>query len=104
MDAANRLFYEQGLERTSFAAIAEAAKLGHPSRTHAVGVFEVFRTWLRGQSEELGRVADADDLAPHVLAFRQGVATLSNAFHDRAFVRREVDRLNACLDEQFAAP
>ncbi|MFG2875692.1 hypothetical protein ACGFYU_11915 [Streptomyces sp. NPDC048337] len=40
---------------------SELAKLGHPSRTHAVGVFEVFRAWLRGQFEELGRAADADD-------------------------------------------
>ncbi|MGQ4383476.1 TetR/AcrR family transcriptional regulator [Streptomyces sp. SAS_270] len=179
MDAANRLFYEQGYERTSFASIAESvgisrgnfyyhfrtkdeileaviqarlastremlaewnkgstdplerlrqfveivitnqgdiesygcpvgtltselAKLDHPSRAHAVGVFEVFRTWLRAQFEALGRTADADDLALHVLTFSQGVATLSNAFHDRDFVRREVDRLNTWLTGQFAS-
>ncbi|MDX2681656.1 TetR/AcrR family transcriptional regulator [Streptomyces sp. NY05-11A] len=180
MDAANRLFCEQGFERTSFAAIAESvrisrgnfyyhfktkdeileaviqarlastremltewsegpvgplervrrfveivitnqgdienygcpvgtltnelAKLGHPFRAHAVGVFEVFRTWLRGQFEELGRTADADDLAMHVLTFSQGVATLANAFHDRDFVHREVARLNTWLTEQIATP
>jgi AcrR family transcriptional regulator len=180
VDAANRLFYEQGFERTSFAAIGEAvgisrgnfyyhfktkdeileaviqarlastrqmlaewsdgatgplervqrfveivitnqgdienygcpvgtltnelAKLGHPSRAHAVSVFEVFRTWLREQFEELGRTADADELALHVLTFSQGVATLSNAFHDRAFVQREVDRLNTWLTGQFTTP
>ncbi|NEE03580.1 TetR/AcrR family transcriptional regulator [Phytoactinopolyspora halotolerans] len=178
VDAANRLFYEQGFERTSFASIAEAvgisrgnfyyhfktkdaildaviqarlestrqmlrawsegsagpldrvrrfieivitnqgdienygcpvgtltnelAKLDHPSRTHAVGVFDVFRTWLREQFEELGRAADADDLALHVLTFSQGVATLSNAFHDRAYAQREVDRLNSWLTQQLA--
>ncbi|MEV6618841.1 hypothetical protein AB0N31_34290 [Streptomyces sp. NPDC051051] len=81
----------------------EPAKLGHPSRAHAVGVFEVFRAWLREQFEELG-AADADDLALHVLTSSQGAATLSNAFHDRAFVRREVDRLNVSLAQPFATP
>lgn len=178
VDAANRLFYEQGFEHTSFAAIAEAvgisrgnfyhhfktkdeilnaviqarlqstrdmlvdwdrdepgpaervrrfveiviangadiqsygcpagtltnelAKLGHPSRLQAVVVFDLFRTWLRGQFEELGFAIEADDFAMHVLAFSQGVATLSNAFHDSAFVQREVDRLHDWLGERLA--
>lgn len=38
----------------------------------------------------------------HVLAFSQGVATLSNAFHDGEFARREVDRLHDWLDECLA--
>lgn len=179
VDAANRLFYEQGFEHTSFAAIAEAvgisrgnfyhhfktkddilgaviearlqgtcamlaewdrdepgpaervrrfvgivvtngadiqnfgcpvgtltselAKLGHPARPQAVAVFDLFRTWLRAQFEELGFAVEADDLAMHVLAFSQGVAALSNAFHDGRFVQREVDRLHAWLDERLAA-
>ncbi|MFD8767219.1 TetR/AcrR family transcriptional regulator [Streptomyces mirabilis] len=178
VDAANRLFYEQGFEHTSFAAISEVvgisrgnfyhhfktkdeilsavikarlqstramlaewdrgepgpaervrrfveivitnradiqsygcpvgtltnelAKLGHPSRPQAVGVFDLFRTWLRGQFEELGFTVEADDLAMHVLAFSQGVATLSHAFHDGEFVQREVDRLHDWLDERLA--
>lgn len=171
--AANRLFYQQGYERTSFASIAEAvgisrgnfyyhfktkdeileaviqtrladtramlvrwtegaasplerifrfvdivvtnrdaierygcpvgtlaselAKLGHPSRMQAVGIFSVFRDWLHEQFKEFGRSADADDLALHVLTFSQGVATLSNAFGDRHYVQREVDRLKTML-------
>ncbi|MFC7261401.1 TetR/AcrR family transcriptional regulator [Streptomyces lutosisoli] len=178
VDAANRLFYEQGFEHTSFAAIAEAvgisrgnfyhhfktkdeiltaviearlqstramlagwdrdepgpagrvrrfveivitnradiqnygcpvgtltnelAKLDHPSRPHAVAVFDLFRTWLREQFEELGFTVEADDFAMHVLAFSQGVATLSNAFHDGEFVQREVDRLHDWLDDCLA--
>lgn len=179
VDAANRLFYEQGFEHTSFASIAaavgisrgnfyhhfktkdeilgavietrlqetramlarwerdepapaervqrfveivvtnradiqnfgcpvgtltnELAKLGHPARAQAVAVFDVFRRWLREQFEALGFAAEADDLAVHVLAFSQGVATLSNAFHDGRFVQREVDRLHAWLDERLTA-
>ncbi|MEU1631158.1 TetR/AcrR family transcriptional regulator [Streptomyces sp. NPDC020096] len=178
VDAANRLFYEQGFEHASFAAIAaavgisrgnfyhhfktkdeilsvviearlqstramlaewdrdepgpaervrrfveivitnradiqnygcpvgtltnELAKLDHPSRPQAVAVFDLFRTWLREQFEELGFTVEADDFAMHVLAFSQGVATLSNAFHDGEFVQREVDRLHGWLDECLA--
>jgi AcrR family transcriptional regulator len=177
IDAANRLFYEQGYEHTSFAAIAaavgisrgnfyyhfktkdeilgaviaarlsstremlaewerdepgpadrvrrfveivvanrvdiesygcpvgtltnELAKLDHPARPQAVGLFELFRTWLRHQFEELGFTAEADDFAMHVLAFSQGVATLSNAFHDAEFVQREVARLDDWLAERL---
>lgn len=177
VDAANRLFYEQGYEPTSFASIAEAvgisrgnfyyhfktkdeilaavidarlastrdmlacwskdaasplgrvcrfveivmtnredienygcpvgtltselAKLDHPMRAQAVGVFEIFRAWLREQFEALGRAADADDLALQVLTFSQGVATLLNAFGDGDYVQREATRLTAWLAEQF---
>lgn len=173
VDAANRLFYQQGYERTSFASIAEAvgisrgnfyyhfktkdeildavlqarladtrtmldgwtegaatpmervfrfvdivitnrgdielygcpvgtltselAKLDHPSRAQAVGIFSVFRDWLGKQFKALGHAANADDLALQVLAFSQGVATLSNAFGDSDYVRREVDRLKTRL-------
>ncbi|SIT39294.1 conserved hypothetical protein [Paraburkholderia ribeironis] len=178
VDAANRLFYEQGYEPTSFASIAEAvgisrgnfyyhfktkdeileaviqarlastremlacwyegaaspleriqrfveivianrkdienygcpvgtltnelAKLEHPLRAQAAGVFETFRNWLREQFEALGRQADANDLALHVLTFSQGVATLLNAFGDHDYAQREVNRLNAWLIAQFA--
>jgi TetR/AcrR family transcriptional regulator, transcriptional repressor for nem operon len=179
VDAADRLFYEQGFERTSFAAIAETvgisrgnfyyhfktkdeileavidtrlastrrmladwsegstspldrvrrfvdivitnsddierygcpvgtltselAKIDHTSRSQAVGVFEMFRTWLRRQFEELGYVTEADDFAMHVLTVSQGVATLSNAFHDSDFVRREVEGLNDWLTWRLGA-
>lgn len=78
---------------------SELAKLEHPARTQAVAVFEVFRTWLRRQFEALGRSDDSDELAMHVLSFSQGVATLSNAFHEQDFVRREVERLNGWLSD-----
>lgn len=177
VDAANRLFYEQGYEATSFSSIAEAvgisrgnfyyhfktkdelldaviearmastremlaswrngdttpldrvfkfieivianqddiesygcpvgtltnelAKRDHPARPQAVGVFDLFRTWLREQLEELTSASEADDLAMHVLTFSQGAATLSNAFGDRDYVRREVDRLKTSLRDRF---
>jgi TetR/AcrR family transcriptional repressor of nem operon len=68
----------------------ELAKLNHDSRAEANGLLSLFRAWLRRQFSLLGREADADALALHVLAWSQGVATLANAFHDEKFIREEV--------------
>jgi AcrR family transcriptional regulator len=80
----------------------ELAKLDHASQAEANKLFTVFRTWLRRQFALLGREADADALAMHVLAHSQGVATLANVFHDEAFIRREVDEmcewLSVCME------
>ena len=72
---------------------AELAKLDHASQAEAKKLFTLFRTWLRRQFELLGRAADADDLAMHLLARSQGIATLANAFHDESFIRKEVDQM-----------
>jgi len=81
----------------------ELAKLGHAARGDANQLFTLFRTWLRRQFTELGREADADDLAMHLLARSQGVATLANAFHDEKFIRQEVaqmcDWLRSCAEK-----
>lgn len=71
----------------------ELAKLDHGLRGDANKLFHLFRTWLCRQFELLGRVGDADELAMHLLARSQGVATLANAFHDDVFVQKEVDAM-----------
>jgi TetR/AcrR family transcriptional regulator, transcriptional repressor for nem operon len=80
----------------------ELAKLGHAAQAEANQLFTLFRTWLRRQFSLLGREADADALAMHLLARSQGVATLANAFHDEKFIRQEVkamcDWLRACAE------
>ena len=75
----------------------ELAKLEHPARSHANELFTLFRIWLRRQFEQLGRSDDADELAMHLLAFSQGVATLSSAFQDEKFIHTEVCRLDDWL-------
>jgi len=75
----------------------ELAKLDHPSLADANRLFTLFRTWLRRQFELLGREADADDLAMHLLARSQGIATLASAFHDEKFITAEVERLDDWL-------
>lgn len=71
----------------------ELAKLNHASQGEANKLFTLFRIWLRRQFVLLGRVADADALAMHLLARSQGVATLANAFHDEKFIRQEVEQM-----------
>jgi len=70
----------------------ELAKLNHASQADANRLFTLFRTWLRKQFRLLGRKSDADELAMHLLAWSQGVATLASAFHDEKFLRQEVQQ------------
>ncbi len=80
----------------------ELAKLNHASQAEANRLLTLFRTWLRRQFTLLGREADADALAMHLLARSQGVATLANAFHDEKFIKQEVkqmcDWLRSCAE------
>ena len=71
----------------------ELAKLNHRSQAEANRLFTLYRTWLRRQFALLGRKADADRLAMHLLARSQGVATLANAFDDENFIKDEVKQL-----------
>jgi AcrR family transcriptional regulator len=80
----------------------ELSKLEHGALRSAAEIFTLFRSWLREQFAALGRADDADDLAMHVLAASQGIATVSNAYRDPEFVRREVDRLCTWVDAQAA--
>lgn len=82
---------------------SELAKLNHGSQKEANKLFTLFRSWLRRQFTQLGHQQDADQLAMHVLAFSQGVATLANAFHDEKFMRREVKQMEDWLDSVIAA-
>jgi AcrR family transcriptional regulator len=75
----------------------ELAKLNHHSQAEANKLFTLFRSWLRRQFTLLGREADADELAMHLLALSQGVATLASTFHDEKFINQEVERMNDWL-------
>mgnify|MGYP005644269039 FL=1 len=71
----------------------ELSKLNHASQAEANMLFTLFRTWLCKQFTQLGRKEDADELAMHLLARSQGVATLANAFHDEKFIKQEVKQM-----------
>ena len=76
----------------------ELAKLNHGAQADAASIFTLFRTWLRRQFDQMGQGAHADDLALHLLARSQGIATLMTAYRDPAFLRRERDALHDWLD------
>lgn len=75
----------------------ELAKLNHGAKKEANKLFTLFRKWLGQQFEQLG-CDEADDLAMHLLARSQGVATLASAFHDETFIRHEVELMLEWLD------
>ncbi len=81
---------------------SELAKLNHAAQGEANALFTLFRTWLARQFALLGRAADADALAMHLLMCSQGVATLANAFADEAFIRAEVRAMHDWLAERVA--
>ena len=76
---------------------AELAKVNHASQAHANQLFTLFRNWLARQFAMLGREADADALAMHLLARSQGVAALANAFRDETFIKEEVEQMRGWL-------
>jgi AcrR family transcriptional regulator len=78
----------------------ELSKLDHVAKEDAARLFTLFRDWLARQFAALGREADADALAMHVLMRSQGVATLATAFHDDAFIQREVEDMGVWLEAQ----
>lgn len=78
----------------------ELAKLDHAAKEDAAKLFILFRDWLARQFTALGREADADPLALHILMRSQGVAALATAFNDESFIRREVEDMDAWLEAQ----
>lgn len=81
----------------------ELAKIDHAAKDDASGIFSLFRDWLCRQFALLGHGRNADDLAMHLLARSQGVATLATAFQDEAFVEREVAAMCDWLESCAAA-
>ncbi|MFT4048935.1 MAG: TetR/AcrR family transcriptional regulator [Solirubrobacterales bacterium] len=80
----------------------ELGKVDHGSWPGATAIFEQFREWLKARFELLGHHRDADELALHALVLSQGIATLSAALRDRAFVDRELGRARAWVEGEAA--
>jgi len=75
----------------------ELSKLDHLALHDANKVFTLFRIWLKNQFKLLGHKKNADDLAMHLLAHSQGVATLASAFNDKKFITQQVKHLHKWL-------
>lgn len=78
---------------------SELAKIDHPLLGEANRLLTLFRDWLRKQFSALGHNGNADELAMHVLMRSQGVATLANAFHDKNFIKQEVEHMCLWLEQ-----
>jgi len=77
----------------------ELVKLNHSAQKDANKLFTLFRIWLKNQFKQLGYTKSADELAMHLLARSQGVATLASAFNDEKFIKQEVNHLYEWLAE-----
>jgi len=82
----------------------ELSKLNHAAQEDASKLFSLFRVWLKGQFKQLGYLKEADDLAMHLLARSQGIATLASAFNDEKFIKQEVKDLNLWLQQYELTP
>ncbi len=76
----------------------ELAKLNHGSHKESSRIFTLFRTWLQRQFSLMGHTEKSDDLAMHLLARSQGVATMASAFNDDNFIKKEVSEMCNWLD------
>lgn len=76
----------------------EMSKLDHDGKEGARRIFDLFRIWLSRQFTLMGRPEDADELAMHILARSQGVATLANAYPAEDFLEREFQQMLSWLD------
>lgn len=81
---------------------AELARLEHPAQPEAKRLVTLFRVWLRQQFQAMGREADADGLAMHLLTRSQGIATMASVFRDERLIKAEVARLHDWLRAQMA--
>jgi len=79
----------------------ELAKQSHVMLQDANKMFAIQRDWLTVQLKELGLGKNAKQVAMHLLARSQGIATITNAFEDQDFLRQDVKRLKQWLDEQI---
>jgi len=64
----------------------------------AKALFDLFRDWLTTQFVALGREAEAQSLAFHLLGRAQGISLIAHVYHDPAVLQREVATLRAWVD------
>jgi hypothetical protein len=80
----------------------ELAKQSHPMQQDAKRMLTTLRDWLTVQLKELGLGKEARQAAMHLLSRSQGIASITNTFEDKAFLRQEVKHLKQWLDKKFS--
>lgn len=77
---------------------SELAKINHDALEAAQELFLLFRHWLANEFSQLGFIKNGDDLAVHLLAMSQGVATMAATFRDEKLIRQQVKMLHNWLN------
>ena len=63
----------------------------------ARALFDLFRDWLTDRFVELGRGAEAQSLALHLLGRAQGIAVISHVYQDTKLLQRETSQLKTWI-------
>lgn len=78
---------------------SELAKIDHAMQDDANQLYTLFIDWLTIKFKQLGHSKNARQLAMHLLARSQGIASVTNSFGDKAFLKYEVKLLKQWLDD-----
>ena len=76
---------------------SELAKDRRDLQQAARALFDQLRDWLAARFVELGRGAEAENLALHLLARAQGIALIAHVYRTPAFLAREAAGLKAWI-------
>jgi len=76
----------------------ELGKARRDLQRSAKALFDLFRDWLTTQFVALGREAEAQSLALHLLGRAQGISLIAHVYQDAAVLQREVATLRAWVD------
>lgn len=71
-------------------------------QAQARALFEAFEGWLADQFSELGYAGRARELAQRLLAFGQGITTMTQVYRNTQFLHRETRRLEKWIDRLAA--
>jgi len=72
---------------------SELQKYGGAAAKKSRVLFAEALDWMAKQFEALGKGADSQGLAAHLLAATQGISVLAHTFHDPGMIEREAQRL-----------
>ncbi len=75
----------------------ELAKDHRDLQEAARALFDLFRDWLCARFRELGKGAEAESLALHLLGRAQGIAVITHVYRDQKLLRQETSRLQAWI-------
>jgi len=77
----------------------ELAKDRRDLQQAARALFDLFRDWLAARFRELGKDADADALALHLLGRAQGIAVISHVYQNAKLLQQETHQLRDWINQ-----